>query len=344
MADDISRAASVCALAVVACSVLDLTPAGADILEQDLRYVGRATAWAGCFESRSVEFVNPLNLENNILAFVGTPRNPHPEIEFEVDLPEGVEAGTTVRASFQSQVVVQRGWEPVKIVASVQYQGRGAPLSRSEYKPSGNVDCWSFTFSSKGPGRYRTTVRVGDARYFAGWFARTCVLAPEPSGPVTRAEWFARRLINEAVAVACDADQVYGSEVRLEVDQRFPQVGSGGPENVVRWRYDGFESRTYGVAFGFEVAPEDVSTDLLVGVICRYPVGDGQLQVRDFSGAVIESTPIYPSPEVRVIWMPVRLAQPGTYHVVLKDTGVGRAEADVYRMCYVKAAEKGSPD
>jgi hypothetical protein len=308
----------------------------------DLRYTGIAAEVQGCFEARDTEFVNPLNLEHNILGFNGTPENPRPTLKYVVELPEGVEEGVNIQAFLQIRFVQHEGWEPAEAAATVKYEDRGAPLADPSYIPEGTRrDVWTFTFPSKGPGVYTVAVRVGGARYFHGQVSRTLVALPESDEPATRSEWFAAHGMDETEALAFEATRVSAPAAEEVRDEAFPQAALGDQTiNAVRWAYNDFSPRLNAIYYPITVGPEDVDRELELGIFLRYPVGEGRLQVRDATdeGVIYLDMPVYPSPEPKVVWAPVRFDKAGVYSVLFIDEGVGRAEATVYRLCYLKAA------
>ena len=75
----------------------------------DLRYMGLASEARGCFEASDSEFVNPLNLENNVLGFNGTPDNPRPTIKYVFEIPKGSQVGEPITVSIQERLFACKG-------------------------------------------------------------------------------------------------------------------------------------------------------------------------------------------------------------------------------------------
>lgn len=309
----------------------------------DLRYMGLASEAQGCFEASDSEFVNPLNLENNVLGFNGTPDNPRPTIKYVFEIPDGSQVGEPITVSIQVRFIQNEGWEPAEASAVVKHEDRGAPLADSSYVPtSTRRDVWSVDFPSKGPGVYTVSVRVGAARYFHGQFSRTLVARPNSAEPATRDDWFAAYGLDETEALAFEATRVSAPGGTEETrDDGFPQASLGNQvTNAIRWNYNNYSPRLNAVYFPITIGPEDVNTEMKLGVLLRYLVGEGRLQVRDATddAVIYLDMPVYPSPEVKAVWAPVRFDKPGVYSVLFIDKGVGRAEASVYRICYLRRA------
>ncbi len=306
----------------------------------DLRYMGLASEARGCFEASDSEFVNPLNLENNVLGFNGTPDNPRPTIKYVFEIPNGSQVGEPITVSIQVRLIQNEGWEPAEASAAVKHEDRGAPLAESSYVPRSTArDVWSIDFPSKGPGVYTVFVRVGAARYFHGQVSRTLVARPNSAEPATRDDWFASYGLNETEALAFEATRVSAPGGTEETrDDGFPQASLGSQvTNVIRWSYNNYSPRLNAVYFPITIGPEDVNTEMKLGVLLRYLVGEGRLQVRDATddSVIYLDMPVYPSPEVKAVWAPVRFDKPGVYSVLFIDKGVGRAEASIYRICYL---------
>lgn len=308
----------------------------------DLRYLGRAVSWTGCREAEDPTAINPANVENNVLGFTGTPQSQRVEVEFKAELPNDVPSGTKLAATFEIACVQRPGWEPVEARAIVKYEDRGTPLTQAHYVPTEGSDLWSFSFDSQGGGSYSITVRVGGARYFHGRISTAFTLIPETGQPLTRAEWFARRLVDETKARAFAATKVWGSAPAEGRDDNLPQASDDPDKNVVHWAYAGFDRRTSGVYYPLQITSAEVGEDVRVTLLLRYPIGLGSLEIRDpETGGVLARTPVYPSPETRAVWLTQRFDKPGVYHVLFIDDGVGRAEASVYRLCYLSAEAGG---
>ncbi len=317
--------------------------ADAALPPNDLRYTGLASEAQGCFEACDIEFVNPLNLENNVLGFNGTPDNPRPTVKYAVRLPEDVEVGEPIIAFLQIRLVHNEGWEPAEALATVRYEDRGAPLADSSYvAPDTQRAVWPIEFPCKGPGVYTITVRLGAARFFHGQVSRTVVARPARCEMTTRTDWFAAYGIDESQALAFEATRVSAPAAEEARDDGFPQASLGSQvTNAIRWSYNNYAPRLNAVYFPVTIGPEAVNVELRLGVLVRYGVGEGRLQVRDATDDEVTylDMPVYPSPEVRAIWAPVRFDKPGVYSVLFIDRGVGRAEATVYRICYLMRAE-----
>jgi len=308
----------------------------------DLRYLGRAVSWTGCREACDPTATNPANVENNVLGFTGTPQNQRVEVEFKAELPYDVPSGVKLTATFQIRCVQRPGWEPVEARASAKFQDRGAPLVQAHYVPKEDTDLWSFSFDSQGGGGYSITVRIGGARYFHGQISVAFTLIPDSEQPLTRAAWFAGRLVDETKDRAFAATKVWGSAPTEGRDNGFPQASDNPDKNVVHWAYAGFDKRTNGVYYPLQVTASDVDHDVRVGLLLRYPIGMGSLEIRDSeSQEVLVKAPVYPSPETRAIWLTARFNTPAVYHLLFVDDGVGRAEASVYRLCFLSAGAGG---
>ncbi len=342
-----SAARSAAALGLL-CALFALAsgPARADDLLPltDLRYLGRATTWTGCFESLDTEAVNPANIRGNILGFVGTPQNRRVEVEYEVEVPAGVPADVPLVASLQIRCVRREGWEPVSAIANVSRNGAPTYRPRVEHLPDGNLETWQIPLPPAGPGVFRVSVRVGGASYFAGQISRTITLGPQPSGPLTRESWFAARLVDEAADRAFGAMQARGAVARPGLDPEFPEIPGASAGNVIQWKTEGTAVRDFGVQFSVEAGLSDVDRQYAVGVLMRYPFGEGRIQITDPLGGLVAEVPVYACPGVRVVWIPVRFAQAGAHAVKFLDGGAGRSDASVYANCYLKAVtEETSP-
>jgi hypothetical protein len=342
-------AATLCLLAASAAH------AGGSVPLWDLRYLGHATAWTGSFESLDVEAANPANIQGNILGFVGTPENQRVEVDFEVEVPRSVPADTPLIAAVQVRCIQREGWEPASAIATARKSG--APRAvRSEYKPTGNLDTWTIALPAGGPGTYRISVRIGGTRYFAGEIGRTMTLTPQSPEPLSREDWFGARLVDEIADRGSLAVQALGARQTLDAD--FPAISGDTVGNVVQWKAEALEPRHFGVQYSVEVGQADVGKPFALGLLMRFPLGEGRAVVSDPLGQTLVEVPVYactcsdptrsdpgrlPAAAVRAVWIPVKFTQPGAHVVTFLDEGVGRADASIYRLCYLKAVTDESP-
>jgi hypothetical protein len=330
-------------LAMLVGLVAGAAHAGGSIPLLDLRYLGRATTWTGCFESLDVEAVNPANTKGNILGFVGTPQNQRVEVEYEVEVSPSVPADVPLTVAIQIRGVRREGWEPVAAIANAKRVG-SPHATRVQCELKGDLATWQFPLPPGGGGTYRVSVRIGGAKYFAGQVSRTITVAPESAEPLTREGWFAARLVDETTDRAFSAVQARGAEARPGLDPDFPAVTGSASGNAIQWKTEGVAPHFFGVQYSVEVAPADVGKAFAVGILLRYPVGEGRASITDPLGEPVAEVPVYATPGVRIVWIPVKFAQPGAHVVKFLDGGAGRTDTSVYSLCYLKAVtEQSSP-
>lgn len=342
------RARSWCArLAALPLALVLLSPVALASFESgavplwDLRCLGRATAWTGCFESLDVDAVNPANLGKNILAFVGSPSNQRVEVSYEVEAPESLPAGTQLVAALEVRCVRREGWETAGALATVRGPD-GARATRAELSLSGELQTWRIPVPSSGPGLYRISVRLGGVRYFTGEISKTVTLTPDVPEPQSREGWFASRLVEEKTQRSYSAVFVRGAEARPAVTSDFPTVASGAG-NVIQWASDTVEPREYGVSWSVSVEPEEVGKPLAVGLLLRYPIGEGRVSIIDALEQTVVEVPVYPCPGVRAVWVPFTPTTAEAHVVRFLDSAVGKSDASIYALCYLRDAGESAP-